>query len=95
MVGVGIAWASILTIPYAMLTDSLPAGKFAIYMGIFDFFIVLPQLVVSGVMGPVLRGLLNGNAVQTMLVGGGSLIIAAIAVLFVGRGEQAGPTGRS
>lgn len=92
MIGVGIAWASILTIPYAMLTDALPPGKFGIYMGIFNFFIVLPQLVVSGVMGPVLRGFLNGDAVQTMLVAGGSLIIGAIAVLFVGRGEKASPT---
>jgi maltose/moltooligosaccharide transporter len=95
MIGVGIAWASILTIPYAMLTDALPPGKFGIYMGIFNFFIVLPQLVVSGVMGPVLRGLLNGEAVQTLLVAGGSLIIGAIAVLFVGRGENAHSTGRS
>jgi maltose/moltooligosaccharide transporter len=83
MVGVGIAWASILTIPYAMLTDALPPGKFGIYMGIFNFFIVLPQLIVSGVMGPILRELLGGQAVLTMLVGGAAMAIAAIAALAI------------
>ncbi len=83
MIGVGIAWASILTIPYAMLTDALPPGKFGIYMGIFNFFIVLPQLIVSGVMGPILRELLGGQPVFTMLVAGGALATAAIASLFI------------
>jgi maltose/moltooligosaccharide transporter len=83
MIGVGIAWASILTIPYAMLTDALPAGKFGIYMGIFNFFIVLPQLIVSGVMGPILRELLAGQAVLTMLVGGGTMVVAAVASLSI------------
>lgn len=88
MIGVGIAWASILTIPYAMLTDALPPGKFGIYMGIFNFFIVLPQLVVSGVMGPVLREVLGGNPVRTMLVAGASLGLAAVSALNVGRSDS-------
>jgi maltose/moltooligosaccharide transporter len=87
MIGVGIAWASILTIPYAMLTDALPAGKFGIYMGIFNFFIVLPQLIVSGVMGPILRELLGGDAVLTMLVAGGALATAAVASFSIDIGK--------
>src|SRR3546814_2681846 len=55
MVGVGFAWASILSLPYALLSDSLPAEKMGVYMGIFNFFIVIPQLVAASVLGFVLK----------------------------------------
>ena len=60
MVGVGIAWASILTVPYALLVDALPAEKMGIYMGIFNFFIVLPQIVNALIGGWIVHGFLLG-----------------------------------
>ncbi|MEO0424929.1 MAG: MFS transporter [Pseudomonadota bacterium] len=83
MVGIGIAWSSILTMPYAILSDALPARKMGVYMGIFNFFIVLPQIAVAGLMGPILRDFLDGRAVLAIVVGGVSLLLAAIATMFV------------
>ena len=51
MVGVGFAWASIVSLPYALLADSVPSRKMGVYMGIFNFFIVIPQLVIASVLG--------------------------------------------
>lgn len=88
MVGVGIAWGSILTMPYSMLSDSLPTKKMGIYMGIFNFFIVLPQMVVAGVMGTILTTFLGGSAVLTFFIAASSLVLAALALSLVpGKGE--------
>lgn len=83
MIGIGMAWGSILTMPYAILSDSLPVKKMGIYMGIFNFFIVLPQMVVAGVMGTILTGLLGGSAILTLFVAAGSLTLAALALTLV------------
>jgi maltose/moltooligosaccharide transporter len=83
MVGVGIAWASILSMPYAMLASALPADKMGFYMGVFNFFIVLPQLIASLSMDKVVKHLLGGNALLAVVVGGGSMILAAILTLFL------------
>lgn len=83
MVGVGIAWASILTMPYAMLSSALPAQKMGVYMGIFNFFIVLPQIMVAGVTGPIVRAFFNGDAAYAFLVAGGAFALAALATAFV------------
>ena len=83
MIGIGMAWGSILTMPYAILSDALPARKMGIYMGIFNFFIVLPQMVVAGVMGPILTGFLGGQAILTFFIAAGSWTIAALALLAV------------
>lgn len=56
MVGIGIAWAGILSMPYAILTNSLPSNKMGIYMGIFNFFIVIPQITAAGILGPLVGG---------------------------------------
>ncbi|MEL7487534.1 MAG: MFS transporter, partial [Pseudomonadota bacterium] len=88
MVGLGMAWGSILALPYAILADALPVRKMGIYMGIFNFFIVLPQIVVSGVMGPILREFLGGNAIYAVMIGGVSLALGAVAVLFVNPTRQ-------
>lgn len=77
MVGIGIAWASILTLPYALLCGSVPYAKFGLYMGVFNFFIVLPQLVVSGLMGPLVRGAFSANPAGVMMVAGLSLATGA------------------
>jgi maltose/moltooligosaccharide transporter len=77
MVGVGIAWASILAMPYAMLVGSLPADRGGIYMGIFNFFIVLPEIGVSLGFGWVMENLLGDNRLMAVVIGGGFMVIAA------------------
>src|SRR3546814_2972098 len=67
MVGVGFAWASILSLPYALLSDSLPAEKMGVYMGIFNFFIVIPQLVAASVLGFVLKLLFAGQPIYAQI----------------------------
>ena len=83
MVGVGFAWASILSLPYALLSDCVPAAKMGVYMGIFNFFIVIPQLVAASLLGFMLDGFLGGEPINALAVGGVSLAIAGLAVLRV------------
>jgi maltose/moltooligosaccharide transporter len=83
MVGVGIAWASILAMPYAILAGSLPPQRMGVYMGIFNFFIVIPQIVASGVLGLLMKSLLQNDAMNALLLGGGSMIIASLATVLV------------
>jgi maltose/moltooligosaccharide transporter len=83
MVGVGIAWASILSMPYAILTGSLPSHKMGIYMGIFNFFIVIPQILAATILGFLVQDVFGGRAILALLLGGVSMFIAAIVVLFV------------
>jgi maltose/moltooligosaccharide transporter len=77
MVGVGIAWASILSMPYAILTGALPPSKLGYYMGVFNFFIVIPQIVAAAILGGVVGWLFDGEAIYALLIGGGSLVLAA------------------
>lgn len=79
MVGVGIAWASMLSLPYAMLVGALPPKKSGIYMGIFNSFIVLPEIFASLGLGWVMVHLLNDNRLTAVILGGISMLIAAIA----------------
>ncbi|AKC87656.1 MFS transporter [Pseudoxanthomonas suwonensis] len=83
MVGVGFAWASILSLPYAMLSDSLPAMKMGVYMGIFNFFIVIPQLVAASLLGFLLKHLFGGQPLWALALGGASLLLAGLCVLAV------------
>jgi maltose/moltooligosaccharide transporter len=83
MIGVGFAWASILSLPYALLSDNLPAEKMGVYMGIFNFFIVIPQLLAASVLGFLLRTFMGNAPVYALAVGGASLFIAGVAVLRV------------
>jgi maltose/moltooligosaccharide transporter len=82
-VGIGLAWASILSMPYAILAGSLPPARTGVYMGIFNFFIVIPQIVAAGILGFFMRAFLNNEAIYALLLGGASLIISGIMVLFV------------
>lgn len=77
MVGVGIAWASTLSMPYAVLAGSLPAGKTGVYMGIFNFFIVIPEILASLFFGWIMSHLLGNNRVAAVVAGGLFLAIAA------------------
>jgi maltose/moltooligosaccharide transporter len=78
MTGVGIAWASILSMPYAMLSGSLPKDKVGIYMGIFNFFIVLPEIIASLGFGWLMKNVLNNDRLLAVEVGGGMMILAAL-----------------
>jgi maltose/moltooligosaccharide transporter len=83
MIGVGIAWASILSLPYALLSDVLPTAKMGIYMGIFNFFIVIPQLIAASVLGLVLREFFGAQAIYGLAIGGALMILAGFSTLLV------------
>lgn len=83
MVGVGFAWASILSVPYAILSDSVPSDKMGIYMGVFNFFIVIPQLVAASLLGLALQYLFAGEAIYILGLGAFLWLLAAISMLFV------------
>lgn len=83
MVGVGFAWASILSLPYALLSDCVEAEKMGVYMGIFNFFIVIPQLVAASLLGFLLKTFFGGQAIQALVIGGVSLMVAGLCVLRV------------
>jgi len=83
MIGVGIAWASILSVPYAMLSQALPAQKMGYYMGVFNFFIVIPQLVAASILGFLVSKFFDNQPIYALLVGGGSMILAGILSLTV------------
>jgi len=81
----GVAWASILSMPYAILSGALPAERMGVYMGIFNFFIVLPEILAALTFGPLVKNLLGGNLVHAVMAGGVFLLIAAALALWVPR----------
>jgi maltose/moltooligosaccharide transporter len=82
MVRLGIAWAAILAMPYAMLSASLPADKMGVYMGIFNATITIPQIA-AGLLGGILFSLLGGHAVYMLGLSGISMLLAGISVIFI------------
>ena len=88
MVGVGIGWASILSIPYAMLSGSLPPEKMGYYMGVFNFFIVIPQIIAATVLGFILEAIFGGQSIYILVFGGVCMIIAALLSLRVRSSEE-------
>jgi maltose/moltooligosaccharide transporter len=83
MVGVGFAWASIVSLPYALLSDSVPSRQMGVYMGIFNFFIVIPQLVAASVLGLLLSKVFGGQPIYALAIGGASFLIAGVLSLRV------------
>jgi len=83
MIGVGFAWGSILSMPYAILTGALPADKMGTYMGIFNFFIVIPQILAASILGYITSRLFHGQVILTLVLAGFSLILGAISVFQV------------
>jgi maltose/moltooligosaccharide transporter len=83
MVGVGIAWASILSMPYAMLAGALPANKMGYYMGVFNFFIVIPQIVAAGILGFLLSNFFGNDSIYALILGGVTMIFAGFLTLLV------------
>jgi len=82
-VGVGFAWASIVSLPYALLTSSVPSRKMGVYMGIFNFFIVIPQLVIASVLSVLFKTVFNGQPIYALALGGVSFLIAGVCALRV------------
>ena len=84
MIGVGIAWASILSMPYAILSGALPAARMGVYMGVFNFFIVIPEITQALTFGPLIRGIFGENnprsPLYVVLVGGCFMLLAALLV---------------
>jgi maltose/moltooligosaccharide transporter len=88
MIGVGIAWASILSLPYALLSSNLPSHKMGVYMGIFNFFIVIPQLVAASVLGLVIREFFDQASIFGLVVGGVLMIVSGFAVMLVDKDAE-------
>jgi len=87
----GVAWASILSMPYAILAGSLPPARMGVYMGIFNFFIVLPEILAALTFGPLVKHLLGGNLVHAVMAGGVFMIAAALLAQWV----EASPATRA
>ena len=79
----GVAWASLLTMPYAILSSVVPYRKMGVYMGMFNFFIVIPQILAAAVLGLLVRTVFHGHAILALVLGGGSMIAAAGLMLRV------------
>ena len=85
---VGIAWASILSMPYSMLAGFIPENKIGIYMGIFNFFIVLPEIIASIFFGKIMSTYLNNDRLMAVLIGGCLLILAGVVCAIIIKEEQ-------
>jgi len=83
MICVGIAWASILAMPYVILSSSIPAGKMGIYMGIFNFFITIPQILNGIIGGPMVKNVYNNQPVYALVLAGIFMLCAALSVIYV------------
>jgi maltose/moltooligosaccharide transporter len=83
MAGVGIGWASILSMPYALLANAIPAERMGFYMGVFNFFIVIPQILAATVLGPIVDRVLHGHVLPAVLIGGASMLVAMVALSWV------------
>jgi maltose/moltooligosaccharide transporter len=78
MIGIGLAWASTLTMPYAILANTLPANKMGFYMGVFNFFIVIPQIVAAAILGFFIKNMFGSESIYALVIGGISMIIGGL-----------------
>ena len=90
MSAIGIAWASLLTMPYAILSSAVPHRKMGVYMGMFNLFVVIPQILASASLGLLLRTVFHGQAIYTLVLGGVVMVLAGFAMLFVKDGAKTG-----
>jgi len=88
MIGVGFAWASILSLPYALLSNAVPAKKMGLFMGIFNFFIVLPQILAASILGFLINKFFAGETIYALVIGGVSMLIAGLLTLRVEEPKQ-------
>lgn len=97
MIGVGLAWASILSMPYAILSSAVPADRTGVYMGVFNFFIVIPEILAAVSFQPLVKHVFDNNPLYVVMMGGASMLIAACLVSLVndpgeGRDQSGGST---
>jgi maltose/moltooligosaccharide transporter len=83
MTAIGIAWASLLTMPYAILSSAVPHKKMGVYMGMFNLFVVIPQILASAILGLLVRTLFHGQAIYAIVLGGVAMIVSGILMIFV------------
>jgi len=83
MIGIGLAWASTLTIPYAILAGALPPAKMGFYMGVFNFFIVIPQILAAAILGFFVRSVFHNESIYALVIGGISMVIAGLFNLII------------
>ena len=88
MIGVGFAWASILSLPYALLSNALPIKKMGLFMGVFNFFIVLPQILAASILGFLVNSFFGGATIYALVIGGASMILAALLCLRIKEPEM-------
>jgi len=87
-IGIGIVWASLLTMPYVMLTGALPPRKLGVYIGVFNLFIVIPQLVAAASLGPAMRRFFPDEPIYAMAIAGVVMGFAALSMLRLCQGEM-------
>ena len=83
MTAIGIAWASLLTMPYAILSSAVPHKKMGVYMGMFNLFVVIPQILASAILGLLVRTVFHGQAIYAIVLGGVAMIVSGILMIFV------------
>lgn len=83
MTAVGIAWASLLTMPYAILSSAVPHKKMGVYMGMFNLFVVIPQILASAILGLLVRTVFHGQAIYAIVLGGAAMIVSGFLMAFV------------
>lgn len=88
MIGIGLAWGSILSMPYAILSSSIPARKMGVYMGIFNYFITMPQIVNGFFGGMIVKQFYNGEAIYAIVLAGIFMILGAISVLYIQNNKE-------
>ena len=85
MVGIGLAWASTLTMPYSILAAALPSKQMGFYMGVFNFFIVIPQIVAAALLGFFVKSMFNNESIYALVIGGISMIVAGLLCKFISK----------
>jgi maltose/moltooligosaccharide transporter len=83
MTAVGIAWASLLTMPYAILSSAVPHKKMGVYMGIFNLFVVIPQILAAAILGLLVHTIFHGQAIYAIVLGGTSMVVSGFLMIFV------------
>ena len=83
MIASGIAWASLLTMPYAILSSAVPHRKMGVYMGIFNLFVVIPQILASAILGLLVHRVFHGQAIYAIVLGGVAMIFSGVLMMFV------------
>jgi len=83
MIASGIAWASLLTMPYAILSSAVPHRKMGVYMGMFNLFVVIPQILASAILGLLVHTIFHGQAIYAIVLGGGAMIFSGVLMMFV------------